>query len=350
MQSSITPKKIVTIGGGTGSFMVLSGLKKYNFNLTAIVSMSDDGGSTGILRDELGVLPPGDLRQCLVALSDSPDIMRKVFNYRFTNGSLEGHNLGNLLLSAMEKITGSSQQGLKEIGTILKIKGKVMPVSLEPSNLKIDLKNGLTLLGEDKINHNYALDTIGINKISLEPKPTANPEAIQAILEADVIILGPGNLYCSLLPNLLVPKISEAIFKSHAKIIYVANLVNKRGHTSNFSLDSYIQCLQKYLNNRKIDFVISNIQKPSAALLKKYQKEGDEWLEIKCAQNENLHPRHYPTIVQANLLKNTFYKPAAGDRISNTRSLIRHDSDKLAKLINLIVEWADNPKILKQIL
>jgi len=225
-----------------------------------------------------------------------------------------------------------------------------VPVSLKPSNLKIELKNGLTLVGEDKINHNYALDTIGIKKISLDPTPTANPEAIQAILGADVIIIGPGNFYCSLIPNLLVPKISEAISKSHAKIIYVANLVNKRGHTSNFSLDSYIQCLQKYLNNRRIDFVISNIQKPSATLLKKYQKEGDEWLEIKCTKNENLHSAHYPTIVQANLLKNTFYKPVAGDHISDTRSFIRHDGDKLAKLINLIVEWGDNPKILKQIL
>jgi len=337
MQSKSNRKKIVTIGGGTGSFMVLSGLKKYDFDLTAIVSMSDDGGSTGILRDEMGVLPPGDMRQCLVALSESPKIMREIFNYRFENGSLGGHNLGNLLLSAMEKITGSSQQSLKEIGDILKIRGRVMPVSLEPSNLKIDLKNGLTLLGEDKINHNYALDTIGIKEISLDPTPTANPEAIEAILNADIIILGPGNFFCSLIPNLLIPKISGAIGKSHAKLIYIANLVNKRGHTNTFSLDTYIQWIQKYLKHRQIDFVIYNTQKPSPALLKKYHREGAEWLELKYTKTKNSHLSHYPTIIQADLLKKTFYKPTPGDHISSTRSFIRHDGDKLAKLIKQIL-------------
>ncbi len=342
MQSKIIPKKIVTIGGGTGSFMVLSGLKKYNFDLTAIVSMSDNGGSTGILRDELGVLPPGDLRQCLVALSDSPEIMRKVFNYRFDRGSLDGHNLGNILLSAMEKITGNNLKALEEIGDILKIKGRVMPVSLESSNLKIDLNNGLKLMGEDRINHNYALDSIGIKNISLDPLPTANPEAIKAILAADIIIIGPGNFYCSLIPNLLIPKISQAISKSHAKLIYVANLVNKRGHTSNFSLDDYIQYLQKYLTGRHIDFVIYNTQKPSVALLKKYRREGDEWLELKRTKTKGSRSQSYPTIIQADILKNTFYKPAPGDHIGSIRSFIRHDGDKLAKLINLIVEHRSN--------
>ena len=329
---------MVTIGGGTGSFMVLSGLKKYNFDLTAIVSMSDNGGSTGILRDELGVLPPGDLRQCLVALSDSPEIMRKVFNYRFDKGSLAGHNLGNLLLSAMEKITGNNLKALKEISAILKIKGRVMPVSLESSNLKIDLNNGLKLVGEDRINHNYALDAIGIKKIFLDPLPIVNPEAVRAIMTADYIIIGPGNFYCSLIPNLLIPKISQAISKSHAKLIYVANLVNKRGHTSNFSLDDYVQYLQKYLKGRPIDFVIYNTQKPSIALLKKYRKEGDEWLDLKYTKTKGSRSRSYPTIIQADILKNSFYKPMSEDHISNTRSFIRHDSDKLAILINQIIK------------
>lgn len=337
MSSKLKSKKIVTIGGGTGSFMVLSGLKKYNDDLTAIVSMADNGGSTGILRDELGVLPPGDLRQCLVALSDSPEIMRKVFNYRFDKGSLDGHNLGNLLLSAMEKITGNNLKAVKEISDILKIRGKVMPVSLEPSNLQIELNNNLKLMGEDRINHNYAIDTIGIKKISLNPVPTVNPEAIKAIMSADFIIIGPGNFYCSLIPNLLIPQISRAISKSPAKLIYIANLVNKRGHTSRFSLDDYIQYLQRYIKGRLIDFVIYNSQKPSQALLKRYRQEGDEWLELKYTKTKNSHSQNYPTIIQANLLKNTFYKPVSGDHISGVRSFIRHDSDKLAKLIEQII-------------
>jgi uncharacterized cofD-like protein len=338
MQSKINPKKIITIGGGTGSFMVLSGLRKYNFDLTAIVSMADDGGSTGILRDELGVLPPGDLRQCLVALSDSPEIMRKIFNYRFDRGSLSGHSLGNLLLSAMEKITGSNQEAVKEIGDILKIKGRVLPVALESINLKIDLKNGLTLVGEDQINHNYSIDTVGFKKIYLSPTPIPNPEAIAAILSADIIIIGPGNFYCSLIPSILLPSITKAIEHSHGKLIYIANLINRRGHTSNFNLDDYIQFIKKYIKKRRIDFVIYNTQKPSPSLLKKYRQEGDEWLELKYKKVKGKGFSDYPVIIKAALLKNTFYKPVPGDKIANIRSLIRHDSDKLAKLINLIVK------------
>src|SRR3989338_8431349 len=189
-------KNIVTIGGGTGSFTLLSGLKKYPVNISAIVSMADDGGSTGVLRDELGVLPPGDVRQCLAALSESSDLMRQLFNYRFESGKLEGHSFGNLFLSALEKIAGGFQRGVEEAGQILNIKGQVIPVTESDVTIVMELINGKILNGEDEINHNFDIEEIGIQKFFLKPEPKANPKALESIKEADAILIGPGSFYC----------------------------------------------------------------------------------------------------------------------------------------------------------
>jgi uncharacterized cofD-like protein len=177
----VKQKNVVTIGGGTGSFMLLTGLKKYPINISAIVSMADDGGSTGVLRDELGVLPPGDVRQCLVALSESSEIMRKLLNYRFQNGGLKGHSFGNLLLSALEKISGDFNSGVEEAIEILKVRGEVIPVINQDAHLRIELKNKKILKGEDEINHNFDIEKRGIKKIYLSPKAKANPKAIKKI-------------------------------------------------------------------------------------------------------------------------------------------------------------------------
>ncbi|HLN19002.1 MAG TPA: gluconeogenesis factor YvcK family protein, partial [Patescibacteria group bacterium] len=177
-------KNVVTIGGGTGSFMLLSGLKKYPINISAIVSMADDGGSTGVLRDELGVLPPGDVRQCLVALSDSSEIMRNLLNYRFENGGLKGHSFGNLFLSALEKISGDFNSGVEEAIKILNIKGKVIPVTNQDARLFIELGNGKILKGEDEINHAFDIEEKVFKKIYFYPKVKSNPQAIKSILEA----------------------------------------------------------------------------------------------------------------------------------------------------------------------
>src|SRR5277367_4148896 len=202
-------KKVVVIGGGTGNFVVLRGLKKYQLDLTAIVSMADDGGSTGILRDELGVLPPGDVRQCLVALSNSSRLMRSLMNYRFENGGLGGHSFGNLLLSALEKVTGSFEKAVEEAGKILYIRGKVIPVTTNQVRLKMVLANRKVLEGEKEVYLSQEIDQ-GYTTIYLEPDPKANPRAIDEIMNADLIVLGPGGLYTSLIPNLLVEGISDA--------------------------------------------------------------------------------------------------------------------------------------------
>ena len=206
-------KNIVTIGGGTGSYTVLSGLKNIpGISLTALVSMADDGGSTGILRDELGVLPPGDVRQCLVALSEHSDIARKLMNYRFGAGTLKGHSFGNIFLATLEKVTGNFIEGVEVASEILKVRGRVIPITDNKAKLSILLKNGELIEGENKINHSN-LEDFGIEKVFYKNKVKLNENAEQAILEADYIILGPGNYYCSIVPNLIVNGFQKAILK-----------------------------------------------------------------------------------------------------------------------------------------
>lgn len=228
-------KKIVTIGGGTGNFTVLRGLKRYDIDISAIVSMADDGGSTGILRDELGVLPPGDVRQCLVALSDSSRLMRSLMNYRFEQGGLGGHSFGNLLLSALEKVTGSFEKAVEEVGKILFIKGKVIPVTTHQVRLKMILRNCKILEGEREIYLSQEIEN-GYSSIYLEPYPKANPHAIAEMKNADLIVVGPGGLHTSLIPNLLVEGFSEALRQSDAKKVFIANLMNRKGQTTGFKV------------------------------------------------------------------------------------------------------------------
>lgn len=334
-------KKIVTIGGGTGSFTLLSGLKKYPIELSAIVSMADDGGSTGILRDELGVLPPGDVRQCLVALSDSSEMLRTLMNYRFEEGGLSGHSFGNLLLSALEKVTGSFSAGVEEASKILSVKGEVIPVTHIDTKLFIKLKNDGLLQGENEINHNFEIQKRGVEKMYLSPKAKANSRAVQKILSADLIVMGPGNHYCSILPNLLVSGIPEAIRKSKAKVVYNCNLVNKKGQTDGFTLDDYIDEIERYIGKGRVDFAIYNNKKPSNTLLRKYAHEG----EPVSFNKESRKKRTYRTI-QSNLLSTEKVRFARGDTIARTRSFIRHDTEKLSKVLMMLLEIAEYEHIL----
>ncbi len=318
-------KDIVVIGGGTGTFTVLSGLKKYPHNLTAIVSMADDGGSTGRLRDELGVLPPGDIRQCLVALSEADLILRDLFNYRFENGGLKGHSFGNLFISAFEKITGDLDKALEEVGNVLKIKGRVLPVTLDNVRLKAELENNEKVEGEREINKSWLISKLGIKKLFLNPSAKANPKAVEAILEADVIVVGPGNIYCSIIPNFLVNGISQAIRKSKALKIYNCNLMTKHGHTDGFKVSDFINKVEQYLGNKVFDYSIYNTKKPSAVFLKKYSHEGD-WVD---PDNKALKDKRF---VKAELVSSKLYHQSPADTLLE-RTLIRHDPDKLAKTI-----------------
>jgi len=338
-------KNVVTIGGGTGSFTLLTGLKKYPINISAIVSMADDGGSTGVLRDELGVLPPGDVRQCLVALSESSETLRKLMTYRFSEGGLNGHNFGNLLLSALEKIEGGFSEGVAEAAKILNVKGEVIPVTNKDTNLYIQLKNGKTLEGEEQINHNFEIEKIGIAKNYLKPSAQANPKAIKKILEADLIVIGPGNHYCSIIPSFLVRGVTEAISKSKAKVVYNCNLANKKGHTEKFTLEDYVKSLEKYIPAGRIDFVTYNATKPGVKLIKKYEEKRS--LLVKFA-----HPakKKKYRVVQADLLSDvepTFNK---SDVTAPYRAFIRHDSDKLAKVLMMIMELGEYENIIRDII
>lgn len=335
-------KKVVTIGGGTGSFMLLSGLKQYPIELSAIVSMADDGGSTGILRDELGVLPPGDVRQCLVALSETPDMLRELMNYRFANGGLEGHNFGNILLSALEKITGDFGTGVEEAAKILNVRGEVIPVTLSNTRLYMELEGGGLLSGEHEINVSKKFERVGVKKVFLRPRPKANPLAIRKILEADLIIIGPGNHYCAIIPNLLVPGIAEALRKTKAKIVYNCNLISKRGQTDSFSLEDYVDEVNGYIGSPRIDYVTYNIAKPPTALLKKYQSEG---LLVPFL---NERPRNY-RVIRADILSGKRHARQKEDKIAHTRAFIRHDPEKLAKVLVMLLELEGYESILKDI-
>lgn len=318
-------KKVVTIGGGTGSFMLLSGLKEYPIELSAIVSMADDGGSTGVLRDELGVLPPGDVRQCLVALSESSEKLRNLMSYRFENGGLKGHSFGNLLLSALEKTEGSFVKGVEEAAEILNVRGTVVPVTGTDTTLMVELNDGTVLSGEHEINTNNRVRKLGIKKAFLKPRATANPDAVQKIKEADLVIIGPGNHYCSIIPNLLVAGIQKALKETKAKIVYNCNLVNKKGHTNAFTLDDYVTDIERYIGKGRIDYVTFNKKKPSPKLIALYQSEGG-LVEYKPGEKKD---SHY-AVIETDLLAKAPAVRSKGDTLSAVRSYIRHDHDKLA--------------------
>ena len=318
-------KKVVVIGGGTGNFTVLRGLKRHNVDLSAIVSMADDGGSTGILRDELGVLPPGDVRQCLVALSDSSRLMRSLMNYRFENGGLQGHSFGNLLLSSLEKVTGSFERAIEEVGKILNIKGKVIPVTQNQVRLKMVLNSGAILAGEGEIYTSLLIDQ-GFKSIYLEPFPKADSHAIDEIMNADVVILGPGGLYTSLIPNLLVEGISKALRDTQATKVFVLNLMNKKGQTTGFTASRYLKEIQRFIGIDVFDYILMNNSKPSGELLKLYQEEGE--LVTNDLDDER--------VVEAPLLSNELKEVDSSDLMQ--RNLIRHDPKILAQEIMNIVD------------
>ncbi len=317
-------KKVVVIGGGTGNFVVLRGLKKYPLDLTAIVSMADDGGSTGILRDELGVLPPGDVRQCLVALSNSSRLMRSLMNYRFENGGLGGHSFGNLLLSALEKVTGSFEKAVEEAGKILNIKGKVVPVTTHQVRLKMVLNSRKVLEGEKEIYLSQEIDQ-GYKTIYLEPYPKVNPHVVDEITNADLIVIGPGGLHTSLIPNLLVEGVCDAIHQSDAKKVFVVNLMNRKGQTTAYRTSDYLEEVVRFMGKDIFDHILINSQKPSKELIEAYSAEGD------LVENDLEDER----VIYADLL-GRLAEEAKRDLLK--RNLIRHDSKKLAQELMKIVD------------
>ena len=317
---------IVVIGGGTGSFTLLSGLKNYTHNITALVNMVDAGGSTGQLRDELGVLPAGDVRQCLVALSTSPKV-RDLFNYRFDEGSMKGHAFGNLFMAALEKMTGNFTEAVKVAGEVLNIRGRVEPITFDNITLVTRLADGTVVRGQ----HEAESLIIPVGErpwLDLEPTARINPQARQAILNADLVVIAPGLLYGSLAPALLVSGVTRALAETKAKKVYVCNLVNKPGQTDEFTVADYASEIERFAGV-KLDHVLYNNHRPSQELIDRYAKDGELLVEW---NKEELKKKHFyasgKRLIADEIWENT---NAASDPLAAQRSLIRHDADRVAR-------------------
>lgn len=335
-------RNIVVIGGGTGTFTVLSGLKKYPFNLTAIVSMADSGGSNRVLRDEFGLLPTSDIRQCLVALTNTnnrDDLWRKLFIYRFDKGiGISGMTFGNLFMAALTDILGSQKRAIEKTSEILNIKGKVLPVTYDDIHLVATYTNKTKVIGEHFIDEPKKEKTGYQRIVNLEtiPEAKANKEALMAIKEAEAIILGPGDLYTSVICNLIIKGLAEAIDKSKAKVVYILNLMTKFGQTYKLGAEEHVYEIERYLKtynpkpkmkrNRRINFVLINNGRIPKKILRKYWREEKAEPVV-----DNLKETMAYHVIRKNLISSHLVKRVAGDNLK--RSLIRHDSQKLAKVI-----------------
>lgn len=307
--------RIVAVGGGTGLSMLLSGVKNITNNLTAVVTVGDDGGSSGRLREEMGILPPGDIRHCITALADDEDLVNKLFKYRFDNGEgLEGHSFGNLFITALCAITGDMVSAVRASSNVLSIRGRVLPSTLDDMKLVAKMKDGRVIHGESTIPEAHGV----IERLYTEPancKPLS--DVIQAIRNAELIILGPGSLYTSVIPNLLIKEISEEIAKSKAKKIYVCNIMTQPGETDNYKVSDHLKALIQHAGSSKIvDAVLVNDYLPDN-LADKYQKSGS-----------------YPVQIDAAEIKKLGIKIVAKKLIENSKEgLVRHSSNRVARAV-----------------
>jgi len=313
-------KKIVVIGGGTGIFAILNGLKNYFDDISAVVTMADDGGSTGILREEFGILPPGDARRAIIALSHSDNkILSELFNYRFKEGKgLAGHSFGNLMITALERLTGNFDKAIKEASKIFGLKGKVIPVTLQNTRLYAELENGKVVSRETNIDVPKHDGHLKIKKVWLKPAVKINPEAAKEIKVADLIIIGPGDLYTSLVPNLLVKGLKSSLKHSKAKVIYFVNLMTKYGETDGFRTSDFLKVLENYLGEGVLDYIVVNNKKPAPARLRPYALEKAYWVE-----NDFKKINRKPILIEADLLR--------------PRGFVRHDPEKAAAVVRKLL-------------
>ncbi len=310
-------KKVVVLGGGTGQSILLSGLKRFPFDLTAVVSVCDDGGSTGKIRNDFSIPAMGDLRRVVIALSETDDIVGKLVNYRFKNGiDFEGHTVGNILLTALAEICGNMSSGIKQIGNILNMKGKVLPLTDDDVTLMGEMEDGSIVEGE----HYITESSKKIKRVFYKKDPKINKEVIDSIKKADAIVLSMGSVYTSIIPNLLSKKITDAIDESEAKIIYICNLFTQPGETDDFKVSDHIELLNSYLGKRKIDIVITNSEKVSKKIVKKYMTLEQKDLVVVDRKNINIKNVEKPLIKMDG-------------------EIIRHDSVKIGlELMNILIK------------
>jgi len=312
--------KIVTVGGGTGLSVLLSGLKEYTSNITAIVTVADDGGSSGRLRQQFDILPPGDIRNCLVALADASTLMRDLFQFRFDKTSeFSGHNFGNIFITVMTRLTGDFEKAIKETSKVLALRGQVIPSTLNNVILVAEHKDGSITEGEDSIPKVHR----PINRVYLKPAGSpATPEAIKAIAEAQIIVLGPGSLYTSIIPNLLIKEITDSIVASGAIKIYVCNAMTQPGETDGYTVSDHIKALISHSHPRIFDYCIINVGEISSQIRKRYEQENS-----------------YTVVNDTKKIESMGYRIVENDIIIG-QDVIRHDPLKLAKVILSFVEEA----------
>lgn len=318
--------KIVTIGGGTGSFTLLSELRKRkesgeNLNISAVVAMSDSGGSTGILRDDYGVLPAGDVRQCLVALSPESEFLRKLFLYRYDSGFLDGHNFGNIFLSTIEKMSDSFPKAIRSAEKLLRTAGKTYPITMDNNELIIKQKNGKEIFSEKNIDSTEIVD---IDRIFLSTEVKINEKIPPVILDADYIVIAPGNFYNSIVPNFLVKELAQLLKESSAKVIFITNLTSKRGHTDNFTVDDFITELYKHSEcSGFVDYVLYNNENNLPQEVKdSYLAEGSQLI-----QKNDTGTFDSIQFIGDDFVSREVFKKSKSDIVR--RALVRHNTKKL---------------------
>ncbi|TCS81777.1 gluconeogenesis factor YvcK family protein [Tepidibacillus fermentans] len=314
--------KVVAIGGGTGLSAILRGLKKKNLDITAIVTVADDGGSSGKLRDQLDMLPPGDIRNVLISLADTEPLLEKVLQYRFQQGEgLAGHNLGNLLLAALQDMTGDFVSAIKELSRVLAVKGKVLPATLQQVSLIAEFTDGTRIKGESRIpTTGKSIKQVYIVPHDVEPLD----EAIEAIQKADAILIGPGSLYTSIIPNLLVKGIKDAILAAKGKKIFICNVMTQPGETDHYQAIDHVKAVEKHVGERFIDYVIVQNGKIPAKMIERYRQQGAE-----------------PVKANIEILESQGYKVVA-DQFLKYNTYLRHNADKLSDRIIMILEGKGN--------
>ena len=309
--------KIVTIGGGTGLSTMLRGLKYYTSNITAIVTVADDGGGSGDLREDLGILPPGDIRNCILALANTEPLMEELLQYRFTDGRLKNQSFGNLFLAAMDGISDNFEEAVQKMSLVLAVVGKVVPVTLDGMVLKAELKNGNIVTGESNIPNEVIKNNSPIDHVFLESdNARALKEALDAIMEADAIVFGPGSLYTSIIPNLLIKDISKALQNSEATKIYVANIMTQNGETDDYNVEDHIKAIYKHGNKDLIDYVVVNNGTLDNELAVKYMGKSSKVVKFNKAK-----------------LLAMGVEPIESNLLQTKNGLVRHNSEKLASVI-----------------
>ena len=309
--------KVVVIGGGTGLSTMLRGLKLYTNNITAIVTVGDDGGGSGKLRADLGMLPPGDIRNCILALADTEPIMEDLLKYRFKEGSLKGQNFGNLFLAAMAGISENFEDAVQKMSSVLAVTGKVLPVTLDDMKLIAELENGNIVEGESIIPEEVIKQKSKIKQLKIDPEK-AKPlmDALVAIKEADAIVMGPGSLYTSIIPNLLVEDIVQGINKSDAIKIYISNVMTQPGETDDFAVSDHIKTLMKYSGKNSVQYVIANNGTIPTDIEERYLSQGSKLVKLDYENIEDLNVKVVET-----------------DLVRITKGYVKHDAEHLAQVL-----------------